>query len=195
MQRKLSLFGAIICGAAIAASSARGVIVPMPLDGTWIILDQGVAFDPMVDGDFFTDTYAWDSPDAINFTLTDYWIINDHFELYDFGALVLTTPVLPNWNDLGWTDPFSVPHYSLPYTGDPDVALASGFYSSAAWEFAPGQHQITIRDLDIPRDMGGSDFFDGTVAFKAQSVPDAAATWQLLGLAVLALEVLRRRQR
>jgi hypothetical protein len=189
MKNKRLTVWALLCAGFIAASSAQAAISPMPLDGSWMQLDQNGMFD----GDFFTDTYVWNSADPILFTVTDIFVISDRFEVYDYGTLVLTTPAVPSWSDLGMPDPYNIPNYTLPYAEDPAVAYASGNYSAGQWLFAPGQHQITIRDIDIPLDVTGFDFPDGTVAFKANAVPDAAGTCQLLALASLALAFLRRR--
>ena len=114
---------------------------PMPLDGTWVIIDEYMNV-----GDFFTAEYTWNSPYNVEFTITDLYVVSDQFEVYDNAALVLTTPVVLDWNQIPVADPLTSP----PYTTDPDIALASGAYSSGVLLFAPGAHAITIRDIHIP---------------------------------------------
>lgn len=138
-----------------------GILSVMPLDGSWISLDQF-----MNEGDFFTGgPWEWDEPYLVRFTITDIWVVSDQFEVYDNGDLVATTPAVPDWDDLGLADS----HTSPPYTGNPDTALADGRFSSAVLYFGPGAHSITIKDIHIPPTTAGGDPFpDGTVAFKAE---------------------------
>jgi hypothetical protein len=153
----------------------------MPLDGTWVRL-----IETMTAPAFFTGTYTWNSSLPVKFTITDWAVVTDVFEVYDFNSLVRTTPLLPDWYALGLPDPLTSP----PWTVYPDVALADGRFSSAVINFAPGAHSITIRDIRIPpTSAGGPPFVDGTVAFKAVLEP---ATVCLLGLGGLALMRKRR---
>jgi hypothetical protein len=173
--------------AAASLSQLNGTSEPgpadpvMPLDGTWVRLIEVMAAPA-----FFTGTYTWNSPLPVKFTITDWAVVTDRFEVYDFGILKATTPLLPDWYALGLPDPLTSP----PWTIYPDVALADGRFSSAVINFAAGAHSITIRDIHIPlRSPGGVPFTDGTVAFKAVPEP---ATVCLLGLGGLA--VMRRRR-
>ena len=171
-----------VLGLALSMLALPGVAraVPMPLDGTWITLDEF-----MDEGDFFSGAWEWSSPVAVVFDITDYLVVTDVFEVYDGGVLVLTTPVLPNWDVLGG-GPFD-----SPYTSDPDVAWATPEFSKGSILFAPGNHSITIRDIGIPP-LDDGDFGDGTVAFRASPVPEPTGLL-LLGSALTGL-VLRRRQ-
>jgi hypothetical protein len=133
----------------------------MPLDGSWVILDEY-----MSTGDYFTGPWEWDEPYLVRFTITDLYVVSDQFEVYDNGELIATTPAMPDWDDLGETDPYNSP----PWTDDADVAFASGVFSSAVLYFGPGAHAIEIRDIHIPTTVAGEEvpFPDGTVAFKAE---------------------------
>lgn len=164
---------------------AASVPTPMPLDGTWIVLDE-----VMLSGNFFSGTWVWDSTETISFTVTDLFVASDEFEIYDNGASVALTPASADWDVLGKSDPVDPPSY----TTDPAIALSSGYFSNAKLKFAPGHHEITIRVTHIPAvTSGGVPFIDSTVAFKAvvQAVPPngipTISEWGLLALALTLL--------
>jgi len=151
---------------------------PMPLDGSWVVIDE-----VMPAGAFFTGNWDWTSSAPVLFTITDLYVVTDAYEVYDSGNLVLTTPALPDYAALG------IPAFqSPPWTADPDVALAEPLFSKGAITFAPGYHNITIMDYQIPTGFG-----DGTVAFKAVAVPAPAAI--LLGSMGVGLVGWLRRRR
>jgi hypothetical protein len=183
---------AVALALALSSASVRQAeaVHILPLDDSWTILDEG-----MEEGDFFlgadfSGLWEWSSTRSVLFTITDLFVASDQFEVYDHGVLVFTTPSVPDWPDLGSADPFDPPH-----TGDPDVALASGFFSSFEFLFAPGDHSISIRDIHIPPvSPGGSPFPDGTVAFKAKAVPEPGVIL-LLGFGLLGLRAAHRPRR
>ncbi|MBI5836042.1 MAG: PEP-CTERM sorting domain-containing protein [Candidatus Eisenbacteria bacterium] len=172
----------LIAGALLLALVAGPVhAAPMPLDGSWVRLDENMA-----EGSFFTGNWDWESACNVAFTITDIWVVSDAFEVYDFGKLVFTTPKVPDWDALGLLDPRTAP----PYTGDPDLALADGRFSNGLHVFGSGTHSITIRDYHIPpMTAGGNPFPDGTVAFKAACTPEPGTLGLMLlgGVALLAL--------
>jgi len=132
----------------------------MPLDGTWIILDE-IMTTPAL----FSGPWAWNSVFTVKFTITDLYVVTDRFKVYDWSILVIETPNLPDWDVLG----FAGPMVSPPWESDPATALADGRFSSAVICFASGSHSIDIEDIHIPPvSVGGPQFSDGTVAFKAE---------------------------
>ena len=173
-------FVAVVMAASPLYADVQGTVAaaggdpPMPLDGSWVILDEYMTAPA-----FFSGPYTWTSSVPVTFTVTDLFVVSDQFEVYDNGVLVMTTPAVPDWPAYA-SDPFTSP----PYTTDPDVALASGYFSSGVISFGPGSHSITIRDFHIPPvGVGGGPFFDGTVAFKAVPLPASL----LLGVAGMGL--------
>ncbi|MBI5836043.1 MAG: PEP-CTERM sorting domain-containing protein [Candidatus Eisenbacteria bacterium] len=163
-----------------AAVAAPAMATPLALDGSWVVLDE-----TMPVGGFFAGSYDFTSSSNVDFTITDWAVVSDAFNVYDFGVLAFSTPLMPDWNVLGAAGAFTSP----PYTSDPDVALASGNFSSAVYTFGAGAHSLTIQDYHIPiTAVGAGPFPDGTVAFKATTPEPGTMGLMLLGgVALLAL--------
>ncbi len=182
---RASRFLPVLAGALLLVFfAAPALAVPMPLDGSWTVLDE---FMPV--GGFFSNSYDWVSPDNVAFTITDLFVVSDAFNVFDFGAPVFSTPLMPDWDLIGAGGAFDSP----PYTTDPNVALATPAFSKGLWVFGAGAHSITIQDYHIPpMSPGGPPFGDGTVAFKASATPEPG-TMGLMLLGGVALLALRRK--
>ena len=175
----LSIVLLMLVGFAITSSAAEAVkrqnplaseemmftlATVMLLDGNWVILDEYMNVD-----EYFPGSWTWNSVFTVKFTITDLYVVTDIFKVYDGGSFVIQTPYLPDWDVLGIPDPYDDP----PWKSDPDVALASGYFSSAVICFASGSHSIDIEDIHIPPvSVGGPAFPDGTVAFKAERLTE-----------------------
>src|SRR5688572_19401205 len=186
----LGLFQASALAASCDPTATPLFTYSMPLHGSWIVLDEAMVegandcFTGLGTGAVLPAAWEWTSSDSISFDITDLFTIVDRFEVYDFGTLVLTTPELPDWHELGLSGPYVDETTSYPpQTSNPDLAWAGGasaYYSQGSILFAPGSHSIRIRDIHIPpaacipdpanpgQCLGGpTPSLDGTVAFRA----------------------------
>ncbi len=136
---------ALACGALVGAPAA--IATPLPIGGPWVVLDQMMSV-----GDFFTapdggTVWTLNCPaSGCNFVITDFAVVTDQFKVFDGGVLIATTPLMPDWFGIGATDPFESP----PFTLDPDIAFASGNFSSLVIALGAGAHSLEISDIHIP---------------------------------------------
>jgi hypothetical protein len=183
----------------------RAEATTVPLDNSWFFLDDysdGGAPPLWFTGtasNFFGITgtasssaagatsYTWTSPNWVRFDITDWLVVGDAYDVYDFGALIASYSSKPDYTAIpgctgngisaacGWTD-------------DPDAALVSPLFNNGSYFFAPGSHSLTIADVRLP-----TGYSDATVAFRATPVPEPPTLF-LLGCGFLAAAVQLRRQ-
>jgi len=177
LKNRTGRIASLVCASIVFLWLGRAEASSLPLDGTWIVLDEFMSA-----GDFFTGSnnltgapdfpapWTFNSSLPVLFDITDLFVVTDQYNVYDSGNLVLTTP-----HDPPFDDP-STGAGTPPWTNDPDVAWASPVFSKGNILFAPGPHSITIQDIHIPPGCNPSDLtapcFDGTVAFRANIVPE-----------------------
>jgi hypothetical protein len=132
------------------------VPVSMPLDGSWIKLHEIIGV-----GNPFTNNFVWNSGNPVGFQITDWGVVTDAYDIYDFGVLQLSI-FGQDWFDLGLDGPFDSP----PFTTDPDTAWTRWQFVKGTLQLAAGAHSITIVATQIP-----TGFIDSTVAIRAHPTP------------------------
>jgi hypothetical protein len=178
--------GLVICGLvafalpAFGQSNGNGVVRPravperlvraVPVGGLWL------EFEFMVSGSFagactdcepssgqnsvFGGRPPWKftaPPTGARLTITDAFALGDRFEVFDFGVSIGETPAVSEEGACG---------------DDPEICSVSSAASHASFILGGGAHEITIRVIDSPYDVGAAyfrvDAFDHLVCYKIQ---------------------------
>ncbi len=176
----------IVLAVAAGLLAIGGAAQATPLGSSWVVLDEF-----MPEGAFFSGG-PWEfsvlPAETRYLQITDLFVISDAFNIFDWGVLVGTTPLMPDWDDLGYASS------NDGWTDDPDVAWADARFSKALIPFGAGDHSLTIQDYHIPpMAVGGGPFPDGTVAFRVAPIPEPA-TFALVGLGLIGLAAALRRK-
>ncbi|MCB9849576.1 MAG: hypothetical protein H6817_02605 [Phycisphaerales bacterium] len=158
-------------------SGGAGTRSVIPVDGTWIVLDE-----LMTEGSFFAPVFSYTSSDPVQIDVTDLFVVSDQIEVYLDGGLLGTTPLMPDWSSLF---PAVGPLDDAPYTDDPDVAWTRPEFSKQSFALPTGTHLLTFRDIHIPLDEDSNPFSDGTVAFRLVPEPATAMLLMLAGSVVI----------
>lgn len=145
-------------------SAAAGVFTNLPIDGTWVVLDE-----LMTEGSFYAPIFSYTSANPVQLDVTDLFVVSDQNEVYLNGGLHGTTPPAPDWQDLV---PAVGPLDDPPYTSDPDIAWTRPEFSKDTFMLPAGTHILTFRNIHIPLDEEDVPFADGTVAFRL--IPEPA---------------------
>jgi hypothetical protein len=103
----------------------------------------------------FADAPPWtfSSPTPVLFTVTDAFTGGDSFHVFDFDALVGTTPPVPRFN-------------VSPEVSNPADAVTNPGFSHASFPLMAGSHSITISLAETPFTAGGAAYF------RVDSVPE-----------------------
>jgi len=164
----------------VAPAHATAVL---PLDNTWITIDDYNSGGVMHSGDFFTEDgtsgsptlsgalkWTWTIDAWVNVDITDFYVATDRYNVYDNDVLVGSLLGGTDWASIVGCNgnPFDA---SCGWVATPDLAWGNPFFAQGSFLFAPGTHSLAIEDVYIPLQRSGTPFPDGTVAFRAADPP------------------------
>jgi hypothetical protein len=191
----------------VMVPSAHASPILLPLDGTWTVIDDLNLPGVMHSGDFFTatgtsgsptlagaQTWSWTSNAPVKLDITDYFVATDRYDVFDNGVQVGSFHGGTEWQLIPGCDgnPFD---NSCHWADTPDIGWGDPFFAHGTIYFAPGAHDISIRDVEIPFQASGNPFADGTVAFRGSEVPEPTSLLLLgSGLAGVAHFARKRRR-
>ncbi len=161
----------------VQGSVALGGPTPLPTNGEWT---QFQWFPPEPSGyngslGALEDPYEFTLYDYAYLDVTDYDLAGDIFQVYNNGALLGPTSMVPAGDD------------NSPNTPNPDVAFGDDTWSSGTFWLGPGDHSIHI---DVIQQNGT--VLNGGGFLRVRAVPEpTAALWMLLA----GLPVMLRRKR
>ena len=159
----------------LAASPGTRAVVPV--DGTWIVLDE-----LMAEGAFYAPIFSYTSASPIQMDVTDLFVVSDQNQVYLDSVLLGATPPVLDWQFLS---PPVGPMDDSPFTADPAVAWLRPEFSKTSFSLPAGTHMLTLRNIHIPLDEEGAVFADGTAAFRLVPEPGTAALLLLAGVLTL----------
>jgi hypothetical protein len=180
LKRKLTFLAAnAFCFAAVASPLLAG---PIALN-QWYTFGFFDAGTMAVSGDGFVlgansvvaDDPPWtfSSPGTSLFTITDGFSSGDSFTVFDSGALVGSTAIVPTGANCGNDEP---------------ACLANLAMSSESFLLSPGAHSITIR-------VDTSPFGSGAAFFRVDAVAPEPTAWMLLTAGLLIVPIARFRRK
>jgi hypothetical protein len=182
-------FRCVILACSFAIPLSEAAASPITIDGQWYQFGFDPNHSPMAAGCLPTDPtgvpcrppdpgvnslflgtppWTFSSAVTVEFTITDAFLLGDYFDVYDFGTLIGSTPIVALGANCGL---------------NPDVCLADPRFSHAVFTLAPGAHSITIGVHEAQ--ILGEGFF------RVTAVPEPS-TLLLLGSSVAGLLVRRR---
>ncbi len=183
MKRKLHsalLAAAVGAGMMLVAGTASATVIAAP-DATWyrfqfgsdtsgVDSTGGPAAAPVVSAPG-APPWTFDLRSWTTLSVTDAFLQGDQFNVFDFGALILSTSVVAvdGSNAIG---------------ADPFAGFASALFSSGTVGLAPGAHELTIQ-VSVSPFGGGAGYF---------RVPEPA-TLTLFAFGLLGLGFMMRRRR
>lgn len=178
---------ALTAAAGLAAVGGTAAAAPIPVDGVWRQAVTQAAVPAFFPGSLeFTCGIG-----GCRFDISDNRVISDQFEVYNFGALIGTTPKVPDWNEIGCSGPL----VAACRVTDPDEAWADPRYSKLSLLLPADDYSITIKVIYRPPFGRFEEFADTTVQFRVTAVPlPAALPLFAAGVAALGFAAHRRRR-